>query len=205
MFFAGEATCGRHWATVHGAYVSGAKAAAEILNDSGILPLPRFTENRRWRKMMLRATRFVTTASASVNAADAAAREKILGKVNAFSSLRSQELKMIATLFTEREFAEGAVVFRSGEAATEVYVIIEGYIDLELFDGTSLSKGSGEVIGEYGMFGKGERSLTGISRGKTRLLSLDYRVFRRFLLTYPEAMLSLYGRAVDRLVKVEQG
>lgn len=31
LFFAGEATCGTHPATVHGAYISGLRAAAEVV------------------------------------------------------------------------------------------------------------------------------------------------------------------------------
>lgn len=33
LYFAGEATCGTHPATVHGAYISGLRAASEVIND----------------------------------------------------------------------------------------------------------------------------------------------------------------------------
>ena len=39
LHFAGEATCGTHPATVHGAYISGLRAAAEVVEDL-IGPIP---------------------------------------------------------------------------------------------------------------------------------------------------------------------
>jgi Flavin containing amine oxidoreductase len=58
LFFAGEATVRAHWATVHRAYVSGLREAAPISGRREILPPRNFTENRRWRDMMLCANRF---------------------------------------------------------------------------------------------------------------------------------------------------
>ena len=41
LFFAGEATCGTHPATVHGAYLSGLRAASEVVEVMiGAIPVP---------------------------------------------------------------------------------------------------------------------------------------------------------------------
>src|SRR5262249_15435102 len=59
LFFAGEATYRSHWAAAQGALVSGLREAARISGDPSIMPSRSFTENRRWRDMMLRASRFL--------------------------------------------------------------------------------------------------------------------------------------------------
>ena len=57
----------------------------------------------------------------------------------------------------------------------------------------------GDVVGEYGMF-LSRRSATLRSLGPARVLTLDYKQFRRFLLAFPESMLALFGQAVTQSV-----
>lgn len=67
LLFAGEATYRPHWGCTHGAYASGLREAARITGDASILPNRIFTENRRWRAMLLRATRFFNTLGAALS------------------------------------------------------------------------------------------------------------------------------------------
>jgi CRP-like cAMP-binding protein len=54
----------------------------------------------------------------------------------------------------------------------------------------------GDIVGEYGLFLAGGRSATLRASGTTSVLSLDYEHFRRFLLAFPQSMLSLFGESV---------
>ena len=66
LFFAGEATSSDQWATIHGAWRSGLRAAAELTGDWSVLPRAHFTENRRWRSQMMRANRFLSLGRAAI-------------------------------------------------------------------------------------------------------------------------------------------
>ena len=57
----------------------------------------------------------------------------------------------------------------------------------------------GDVVGEYGMFLSGERSATLRARGPGSVLTLEYEHFRRFLLAFPQSMLSLFALCVSQL------
>ena len=59
-------------------------------------------------------------------------------------------------------------------------------------------QGIGDIVGEYGMFLPGGRSATLRASGPTSVLTLDYEHFKRFLLAFPQSMLSLLGQLVNR-------
>ena len=201
LFFAGEATYRHHWAGAHGAYASGLREAARLLADPSILPRRHFTENRRWRDMMLRATRLFNLLSASLSPEDVEERARVLRNGDVFAVVPPNELKVLATMFEPRAFGDGEVVFREGDPATEVYAIVEGRMEVSLSDGWIVATlGAGQVVGEYGMFGPGKRTATVISKGPSRVLALDYQRFHRFLLAFPESSLALLRLTVERLI-----
>jgi len=201
LFFAGEAAQRHHWAGAHGAYTSGLREAARLLGDPSILPHRHFTENRRWRDMMLRATRLFNVLSATVSPEEAMARARVLREGDVFSVVPPNELKILATMFTSREFGDGEVVFREGDPATEVFAIVSGQMEVRLSDGWVVAQlGPGQVVGEYGMFGPGRRTATVVSNGPSQALALDYQRFHRFLLAFPESSLALFRLTVERLI-----
>jgi len=201
LFFAGEATYRHHWAGAHGAYASGLREAARLLADPSVLPQRAFTENRRWRDMMLRATRLFNVLNATVSPEDAATRARLLREGEVFSVVPANELKILATMFTPRDFGDGELVFREGDPATEVFAIVEGRMEVRLSDGWIVAQlGPGQVVGEYGMFGPGRRTATVVSNGPSKALALDYQRFHRFLLAFPESALALLRLTVERLI-----
>ena len=104
-------------------------------------------------------------------------------------------------MFEPRNFGDGEVLFHEGDPATEVYAIVEGRMEVSLSDGWLVAElGPGQVVGEYGLFGPGKRTATVISRGRGRVLALDYQRFHRFLLAFPECALALLRLTVERLI-----
>ena len=201
LFFAGEATYRHHWGGAHGAFASGLREAARLLADPSILARRHFTENRRWRDMVMRATRLFNVLSATMSPEETLARARMLRDGDVFSVVPPNELRILATMFTPREFNDGEVVFREGDPATEVFAIVEGKMEVRLSDGWVVARlGSGEVVGEYGMFGPGRRTETVVSNGPSKALALDYQRFHRFLLAFPESALALLRLTVERLI-----
>jgi monoamine oxidase/CRP-like cAMP-binding protein len=201
LYFAGEATNRHHWAGAHGAYASGLREAARLLDNPAVVPPRAFVENRRWRDNMMRATRLFNLLSATMDGGEADRRVGILSTCDVFSSVPPHELHVLATMFEEQDFDEGEVVCRLGDRATCVYAIVDGEVEVQLGDGSIISVlRRGNVVGEYGLFQAGRRTATVVARRWTRVLSLDYQRFRRFLLAFPESQFALLGLTVERLM-----
>ncbi len=204
LFFAGEATLRQHWATAHAAYVSGLREASRIAGHDDLLPPRQFTENRRWREMMLRANRFFNLRSAVVSSETLRERVEVLRNSRVFGSVPPAELPVLTSMFDLQTFADGELICSAGDAAREMYVVLRGAVDVSVpgsFKHRRLE--SGEVVGEYGMFGSRMRTATVHAAGATTILVLDYQRFQRFLLAFPESMQALLDTTVQRLLALE--
>ncbi len=201
LYFAGEA-CSRHqWATMHGAYVSGLQAAADIAEEPTLLPPHHFTENRRWRAQTQRANRFLNLRRNEMGAAEIERRVALLSGSPVFENVEWAELAMLATMLEPRSLTAGATLCRFGDPAEEVFLLANGA--LHVID----SKGgiighveSGALVGEYGMFGKSKRAAGLVAAKDSDLLALDYARFRRFLLAFPQTALDLLEAGLGRLL-----
>jgi monoamine oxidase len=200
LFFAGEATYRHHWGGAHGAYASGLREAARLTRDPTVLPTRVFTENRRWRDAMMRATRLFNLLSNTLTAGELRERIAVLAASDVFGAVPSRELTMLATLFEAISFEAGEVLFRAGEKATQIYAIIDGELEARTPGGGIDELRRGSVVGEYGLFGSGTRDSTVVARQGGRALALDYARFHRFLLAFPECSFALLELTVERLL-----
>jgi monoamine oxidase len=198
LLFAGEATIRTHWACMHSAYVSGLREAARLTGDQSLLPSRNFTENRRWREMLHRANRFFNTVSKNVDAEEARARVEVLARSAVFESISASDLKVLAMMFKRRDLADGEILCKAGEPADSVFAVASGEIEVYLPESATpvARKRRGDIVGEYGMFLPAGRSATLRASGPTSVLTLDYEHFKRFLLAFPQSMLSLFGQSV---------
>ena len=62
----------------------------------------------------------------------------------------------------------------------------------------------GAVAGELGLFGEGRRAATLVARDDAAVLSLDYERFRRYLLAFSEASLTLLGAAIAKAKQMRE-
>jgi hypothetical protein len=202
VHFAGEATARQYWATAHAAYISGLKVAAKILQKPSLLPNENFTENRRWRQMMSRVTRFVAMKSSADNHGQNKTKYILtLNKIDVFACVPENELESLAYLLEERHLKDKEVLCKKGDLANEVFIIHKGEILVEIDKNKRILKSAPNVIGEYGLFlSEKSRTATLISHGPSIVLKLDYQRFQRFLLVYPESMYQLLTYSISSLV-----
>ena len=199
LLFAGEATMRIHWAAMHGAYLSGLREAARLTGERNLLPSRRFTETRRWREQLQRADRFFNLANKKVDPEEVAARVSVLQRSPIFERMSEGDLRVLATIFEPLDLAHGEILCQAGDPAEKVFAVVSGKIEV-LQPGSDhpvAIKLPGDIVGEYGMF-LSRRSATLRSSGAARVLTLDYKQFRRFLLAFPESMLALFGQAVTQ-------
>ena len=199
LLFAGEATARTHWACLHGAYVSGLREAARLTGDQSLLPSRHFTENRRWREMLQRSNRFFNLLGKQVDPSEVQARVDVLAHSSVFGSVAASDLKVLAMMFGRRSLADGEILCRKGDAADCIFAIAEGEIDVFLADKAVAKRLPGDIAGEFGMFLPRGRSATLRARGPSTVLTLDYEHFKRFLLAFPQSMLSLLALCVNQL------
>jgi monoamine oxidase len=201
LYFAGEATYRYHWAGAHGAVASGIREAARILDDPAVLVPRAFTENRRWRDTMMRATRLFNATSQTVGDEEIESRLSLLVNGDIFSAVPPNELRVLATMFEPVTFDAGEHLCELGAPADRIYVIATGRVDVRLADGrVVMSHGRGGLVGEYGLFHRGRRTANVVALERTSAFTLDYHRFQRFLLAFPESMYSLLRVTIGRLM-----
>lgn len=205
IFFAGEATSASSWSTAHGAVVSGRREAARIADDPSIASDRFISESRRWRRQQQRVMRFHNAVSGRLGDQKLDQRLDLMHMIEAFDEVPPRDLEALASMLEERTFAEGEVVCRTGDPATEVFLVVEGEITAFLPDGvrrTTMRRG--DMLGELGLFTRQERTADLVATKDCRVLALDYDRFRRFLLAFPEACLALVGASITRLTAAER-
>ncbi|HEY2381106.1 MAG TPA: FAD-dependent oxidoreductase [Terriglobia bacterium] len=206
LYFAGEATNPFQWGSTHGAYTSGLREASRITGDASILPVRHFSENRRWREMMLRSSRFFNQQMRLLDEPSMRKRIQILANSDVFRTVPGNELRLLAAMFEEKRYAKGDVVCKTGDKAEEVFVIAEGALEIWLPNARKATEivSVRTVVGEYGMFTDARRNATLIAAEPTTLLSLDYNRFERFLLAFPESTIKLFKHTVQKFMAQQQ-
>jgi monoamine oxidase/CRP-like cAMP-binding protein len=206
LYFAGEATNPYQWGSTHGAYVSGLREASRISGDASIMPVRHFSENRRWREMMLRSSRFFNQRLRLMDEPSIRKRLQILANTEVFKTVPPNELRLLASMFEEKRYAAGDEICHVGDTASEVFVVAEGALEVWLPSARKATEivGVRTVVGEYGMFTDALRNATLIAREATVLLALDYGRFERFLLAFPESTLKLFKQTVQKFMATQQ-
>ena len=96
-----------------------------------------------------------------------------------FSELSEAEAKRLAAFASETSIADGQMLMKQGDYSTELIAIEEGTADV-IRDGTKIaSLGTGDLIGEMGLFERQPRNADVIATAPMRLLKLTHWEIRR--------------------------
>ncbi|ANY20205.1 Putrescine oxidase [Tsuneonella dongtanensis] len=198
LFFSGEATSREHWGTIHGAYLSGLRAAAEITGDWTIVPPAHFTENRRWRAQMLRANRFFALGRAALSPDESARRLALLQGCAIFAEVDRPDLAVLAGMLEPRRLVAGERLCEEGEAGQHAWIVDKGNLAVEQRGRIVATLGHGSLIGEYGLFSEQRRTAALVATKDTELFELEYDRLERFLHAYPQAAMALLRTVIGR-------
>ena len=114
------------------------------------------------------------------------------------SSIADDELKTLTGLMKEKSTAAGENIITEGETGDEVFVLLEGMVDIikstvfgELFVVSTLEAEEHCVFGEMAMIDSDKRSATVKAKTDCVTLSINRKDFDRFCNEHPESGLKL--------------
>ena len=90
-----------------------------------------------------------------------------------------------------RFFENGEVIFRENEPGSEMFLIIQGTVEIRKATGTSSSKtlislSKGDMFGEMAIIDKKPRSATAVAVEPTKLLGINERLYESMIVSNPD-------------------
>jgi thioredoxin reductase (NADPH) len=127
----------------------------------------------------------------------------------AFPVLSAPELSEIAAFGTERPMSAGQLLFEAGEASYELFVILEGHIEIVRFDKPDAvviaAYGPGGFAGELNLLTGQRRTLTCRVTQPGRVLVIGEAEFRRLMSVRPELAETLFNALLARREALRTG
>jgi CRP/FNR family transcriptional regulator, cyclic AMP receptor protein len=109
-----------------------------------------------------------------------------LRRVPLFANLDRQELDALGQLATELSFPPGEVLLRQGDRAYDMFIVIEGTLEVTRDDVYIADIGPGGFAGEMALLTDSARNATVVAKSDVRLLHIDARSFQNLLQTVPQ-------------------
>jgi CRP-like cAMP-binding protein len=97
------------------------------------------------------------------------------------------------------DISAGQMLFKQGDTAEQMYVIIDGEIEVTV-NGTVVGEaGPGEAMGEMALIDNSVRSATAVAKTDARVVPIDRRRFLFMVTETPNFALQLLSIMADRL------
>jgi CRP-like cAMP-binding protein len=100
-------------------------------------------------------------------------------------------------------YAPGDVVFREGDTAHHMYVVLDGEMELQVEGRAVGSSHPGDLLGEMAIVGSHRRTATAIARTACRLAPVTERRFVLLVQEHPYFALHVMKVLTDRIVRKE--
>lgn len=93
----------------------------------------------------------------------------------------------------------GEVLFKEGDPAKDMYVLLEGSLDVLVGNVTVGNSTRGDMLGEMALIDQSPRSATVIAREPARLARLDSQRFQRLIQQHPFFAMHVMKVLADRI------
>jgi len=93
----------------------------------------------------------------------------------------------------------GQVLFNQGDTAEQMYVVLDGEIEVSINGNVVGAAGPGEALGEMALIDRTTRSATAVAKTNARVVPIDQRRFLFMVTETPNFALQLLGIMADRL------
>jgi hypothetical protein len=125
--------------------------------------------------------------------------EDALKKVPLLQTLPKRRLRSLARASVIRDYRDGKMIVKAGTAGSDLYVILDGRVQVQR-DGRTVSRlAAGEMFGEISLLDPGPRTADIVADGPTRCLHLSGSAFRNALEADPRLAISVLQAVGQRL------
>lgn len=100
-------------------------------------------------------------------------------------------------------FQPGQTIFQEGDMGAEMYVVLEGEIELRIAGNVVETLGPGEPFGEMALIDQAPRVATAIAKTPCRLLAIPEKRFLFLVSAMPHFSLQIMRVMADRLRKMD--
>ncbi len=130
---------------------------------------------------------------------------ELLKGIPLFAQCSKKDLRDITRLTEEVAFDEGTVVMREGERGSEVFVIVDGTLDVSRGgEGNLAEVAAGQVVGEIALLSNQPRSATVTAATSVRALRIGGADFLDLLERMPLLWLKITRALADRIANDER-
>lgn len=122
-----------------------------------------------------------------------------LQDIDIFEHTSTEDLARIAMITHELELGSDRTIFREGEMADGMYLIVEGEVRMMRDDQEVMISGKRDVFGTWALFDNEPRLVTAVTTEETRLLKVDKEDFVELLSDHAQISQSIMKTMVRRL------
>jgi CRP/FNR family transcriptional regulator, cyclic AMP receptor protein len=127
----------------------------------------------------------------------------LLRTVEIFQPLSDDDLLDLATLLKLEDYNWGFPILQKGDPASNLYIIIEGRVEVMDEDGVTLAEmGRGKVFGEMSLLSGDLVTTTIMAMEPTKVASLSQKNFRHVLNRFPALQVFFYKLLVSRITTI---
>lgn len=108
-----------------------------------------------------------------------------LQTVDVFAGLTRRDLREVSRLMTEVRIPAGQVLCEQGAHAQEVFVVLDGTVEVSRAERSVGVVGAGGIIGEMALVDGGPRTATTTARSEVTALALSRSEFRQLMTQFP--------------------
>jgi CRP-like cAMP-binding protein len=119
--------------------------------------------------------------------------------VDAFASATSEQLSLVAAIATERSLEPGETLYREGDPADAMYVVVRGSIRLERSGSPIGVVGASEAFGTWSLFEQEPRLTSATTGEASELLRIDRSDFLDVLADHVDLTRAILASVARRL------
>jgi CRP/FNR family cyclic AMP-dependent transcriptional regulator len=97
------------------------------------------------------------------------------------------------------DIAAGDYIFHEGDQSSEMYVVLDGQVDIIIGDKIVETVDPGGMFGEMALIGPAPRSASAVARFDARIVPVDNRRFQFLIQQTPYFAIHVMGVLADRL------
>jgi len=124
---------------------------------------------------------------------------KVKGKV--FDNFNAEEIKILSQYLSVKQFINGQVLMKKGEAGTYLGIILSGKVDIKDEGIVIVTRSAGDLLGEMALIRSSPRTADVIAVSDGKIAIMPYDDIEQFKTDYPGIAVKLVGILTESTMK----